>query len=135
MRDNQHYISKAYLDKFVHPASQQNVLYPYTKGNGAQRPTGTKNLASADHFYLQQVAGELTNRLDEARKKSETLFFASGKRTAGTLTKWVFDDGFVPSASDKIMLAGAAAFLSCCTPVQIHNADTIGLLEAHRFLL
>lgn len=126
-RDNQHYISKAYLDKFIHPTSIQKVLYPYTKGGGPQAPRGTKRLASADHFYRQIDAGKLTNKLDEARKQSETLFFASGKRTAGPLAKCVFDDSYMPAASDKIMLAGAAAFLRCGSPVQIHNTAMIGL--------
>lgn len=127
-RDNQHYISKAYLDKFIHPASSQKVLYPYAKGSGPQSPRGTKRLASADHFYRQIDAGKLTNKLDEARKESETLFFASGKRTAGPLAKCVFDDSYMPAASDKIMLAGAAAFLRSGAPVQIHNTAMIGLL-------
>jgi hypothetical protein len=82
MNDNQHFVSKAHLDKFVHPTSPQNVVYPYAKGTGAQRPRGTKHLASADHFYIQQEDGEPTNKLDENRKKSESLFFASGKNTS-----------------------------------------------------
>lgn len=65
--DNQHYISKAHLDKFIHPSSPQKVLYPYTKGRGPQPAKGTKRLASADHFYRQIDAGQPTNKLDEAR--------------------------------------------------------------------
>ena len=116
------------MDKFVHPASKQHVLYPYAKGKGAQRPTGTRRLASADHFYLQQESGTLSNKLDEARKKSETLYFSSGKRTSGPLAQSIYDDGFVPSANDVIMLAGAAAFLRCGSPVQVHNTAMMALL-------
>lgn len=133
-RDNQHYISKAYLDKFVHPTSGQKVLFPYAKGFGPLSPKGTKRLAAADHFYRQIDEGELTNKLDEARKQSETLFFASGKRTAGPLAKCIFDDSYIPAASDKILLAGAAAFLRCGSPVQIHNTAMWALTAQQMWL-
>lgn len=125
--DNQHYISRAYLDKFVHPSSSQKVLFPYAKGFGPLSPKGTKRLASADHFYRQIDEGKLTNKLDEARKQSETLYFASGKRTSGPLAKCIFEDSYVPAAGDKMMLAGAAAFLRCGSPVQIHNIAMMAL--------
>ena len=128
MKDNQHYVSKAHLDKFVHPNSQQNALYPYAKGRGALRPTGTKQLASADRFYVQQESGQLTNKLDESRKQNEAVFFASGKRTSGPLAKCVYDDDFTPTYDDKVMLAGAAAFLRCGSPVQVHNAAMLAAL-------
>ena len=127
MNDNQHYVSKAHLDKFVHPTSQQNVLYPYAKGKGACA-TGTKQLASADRFYLQQESGQSTNKLDEARKEREVLLFASGKRTSGPLAKCVYDDNFTPSASDRAILAEAAAFLRCGSPVQVHNTAMLALM-------
>jgi hypothetical protein len=127
-QDNQHYISKSYLDKFVHPASSQKVLYPYAKGAGAMSAKGPKNLASENHFYRQIESGEITNRLDEARKESERLFFASGKRTCAPLPKCVYDSNYLPAAKDRIMFEGAAAFLRCGAPVQIHNTAMIGLL-------
>jgi hypothetical protein len=43
---NQHYITKAHLDKFVQPESTQPVLCPYRKGGTPCRPTGTKRLGS-----------------------------------------------------------------------------------------
>ena len=129
MRDNQHYVSKAHLDKFVYPTSQQKVLYPYAKGKGALCPTGTRQLASADRFYLQQESGDLTNKLDEARKEREALLFASGKRTSGPLAKCIYEDGFTPSASDRTILAEAAAFLRCGSPVQVHNTAMLALMS------
>ncbi len=129
-RDNQHYISKAHLDKFIHPSSEQKVLYPYTKGCGPQPAKGTKCLASADHFYRQIDAGELTNKLDEARKQIETQLFASGKRTSGPLAKCIFDDSYTPIDADKIMLVWAAAFLRCGSPVQIHNCAMSGVMAS-----
>jgi hypothetical protein len=133
MKDNQHFVSKAYLDKFVHPTSRQNVLHPYAKGHGALRPTGTRHLASDDHFYHQVDAGELTNKLDEARKVCETMYFASGKRITGPLAKCIFDDNNTPSMSDKIMLAGAAAFLHGGAPVQVHNTAMMLLLAYQQY--
>src|ERR1019366_4870977 len=89
-------------------------------------PTGTRRLASADQFFVQHENGTTTNRLDEARQKSENLFFASGIN-ASPLVKCALDDTFFPSASDKFVLAGAAAFLRCGSPVQIHNATLMAL--------
>src|SRR5581483_10224476 len=118
---NQHYITKAYLDRFIHPDSTQAVLYPYRKGGNSCKPRGTKKLGSAINFYRQRENGVLNDNLDEARKFSETLFFASGKRTPSTLAQCVFDDDFVPVEHDRLHLAAAAAFLFCGSPVQIHN--------------
>jgi hypothetical protein len=128
MNDNQHYVSKAHLDKFIHPNSKQNVLYPYRKGSGSLRATGTKHLASADHFYLQQESGQQTNRLDESRKQNEAVFFASGKRTSGPLARCVYEDDFKPTYDEKIMLAGSAAFLRCGSPAQVHNTAMLAVL-------
>jgi hypothetical protein len=66
--------------------------------------------------------GTVTDALDKARTYSETLLFASGKKTAGSLSKCIFDDAFLPSEIDRLHLAAAAAFLFCGSPVQIHNA-------------
>ena len=117
-----------HLDKFIHPNSEQNVLYPYRKGSGSLRPTGTKHLASADHFYLQQESGQVTNRLDESRKQNEAVFFASGKRTSGPLARCVYEDDFKPTYDEKIMLAGSAAFLRCGSPAQVHNTAMLAVL-------
>jgi len=128
---NQHYITKAHLDKFVHPESMQPVLYPYRKGGAPCRPTGTKRLGSAINFYRQIANGSLTDALDEARKKSETLLFSSGKRTPSSISKCVFDDGYLPAKEDAAHLAAAAAFLFCGSPVQIHNT-AMHLLLLHQ---
>ena len=119
---NQHYITKAYLDRFVHPASGQNVLYPYRKGGDLCKPRGTKRLASATNFFRQREYGTLTDKLDEARFESEVVLFSSGKRTPSSLSQCIFDDGFTPTEKDKLHFAAAAAFLWCGSPVQIHNA-------------
>ena len=75
---NQHYITRAYLDKFIHSESGQPVLFPYRKGGGHPcKPTGTRQIGSAINFYRQRVNGSLTDALDEARKASETLLFSS----------------------------------------------------------
>jgi hypothetical protein len=126
VKDNQHYVSKAYLDKFVHPTSKDKQLYPYLKDRGGKNPTGTRRLASADHFYVQHENGTTTNKLDEARQKSENLYFAGGNN-ASPLVKCALDDGFFPTASDKIIFAGAAALLRCGSLVQIHNAAMMAL--------
>jgi hypothetical protein len=118
---NQHYITKAHLDKFVHPESTQTVLYPYRKGSAPCKPTGTKRLGSALNFYRQIANGSRTDALDEARKKSETLLFSSGKRTPSAMSKCISNDGFLPTNADALELAAAAAFLFCGSPVQIHN--------------
>jgi Protein of unknown function (DUF4238) len=135
MNDNQHFITKAHLDKFVHPTSPQKVLYPYTKRRGAQRKArGTKRLASADHFYRQIESGQPTNMLDEARKVSEQLFFGSGRSTCAPLAKCIYDENYLPAPEERIMLEGAAAFLRCGAPVQIHNTAMIGLLASQQWL-
>lgn len=126
---NQHYITKAYLDRFVHPDSKQEVLFPYRKGGNACKPRGTKRLGSAANFYRQRENGVLHDRLDEARKVSETLLFASGKRHSSPLSQCVFDDRFNPSEVDRLHLATAAAFLFCGSPVQIHNTAMHALLQ------
>lgn len=118
---NQHYITKAYLDKFIHPDAGQAVLFPYRRGRGACKPRGTKRLGSAINFYRQRENGALNDKLDEARKRSETLLFASGKRTQSSLSACVYNDDFVPMEQDRLQLAAAAAFLWCGSPVQIHN--------------
>ena len=71
MKDNQHFITKAHLDKFVHPTSKDNVLYPYVKeGVGPRSIEGHEVfLGSADQFYVQDDSGVTTNKLDEARKR------------------------------------------------------------------
>jgi hypothetical protein len=125
---NQHYITKAYLDRFIHPSSNQAVLYPYRKGGGPQKPRGTKRLGSAANFYRQWENDALNDNLDEARKFSETLFFSSGKRNSSPLSQCVFDDNYVSDAEGRLHLAGAAAFLFCGSPVQIHNVAMHSLL-------
>ncbi len=128
---NQHYITKAYLDKFIHPKAGQAVLFPYRKGGRACRPRGTKKLGSAANFYRQRENGRLHDGLDEARKISEILLFSSGKRTPSSLSQCVFEDNFVPSGIDKLHLSSAAAFLFCGSPVQIHNT-AMHLLLLHQ---
>lgn len=118
---NEHYISKAYLDNFVHPSSEHAVLYPYGRERGAYRPSGTKRLGSAINFYRQKTAAGFDDRLDEARKRAESLIFSSSKSNVGSLARCVVEDSFALSAQDRADLAGAAAFLFCGSPVQIHN--------------
>jgi hypothetical protein len=132
---NQHYITKAHLDKFVHSSSAQEVLYPYRKGGNPCKPRGTKKLGSATNFYRQRVDGELSDQLDEARKASETLLFSSGKRNAGPLAQCIFDDDFSPTESDRLHLAATAAFLYCGSPVQVHNTAMNSLFCAQVELL
>lgn len=127
---NQHYITKAYLDKFVHPSSGQEILYPYRKGGNPCKPRGIKSLGSAANFYRQRENGILHDKLDEARKVSETLLFASGKRNPSPLSQCIFEDAFIPKEADKLHLAGAAAFLWCGSPVQIHNCAMNTLLHS-----
>ena len=115
----------------MHPESTQTVLYPYRKGSAPCKPTGTKRLGSALNFYRQIANGSRTDALDEARKKSETLLFSSGKRTPSSILKCVSDDGFVPTNGDALHLAAAAAFLFCGSPVQIHNT-AMHLLLLHQ---
>jgi Protein of unknown function (DUF4238) len=133
---NQHYITRAYLDKFIHPESAQPVLFPYRKGGGPPcKPTGTRQIGSAINFYRQRVNGTLTDALDEARKASETLLFSSGKRTPSSISKCVFDEQFSPTRDDVLHLAAAAAFLYCGSPVQIHNTAMFLLLQRQIDLL
>jgi len=80
-----------------------------------------EEVRSAINFYRQISNGSLTDSLDEARKKSETLLFSSGKRTPSSIARCIFDDGFRPRKADALELAAAAAFLFCGSPVQIHN--------------
>lgn len=125
---SQHYITRAYLDKFIHPISTEAVLYPYRKGGNPCKARGTKKLGCYTNFYRQLENGELNDKLDEARKFSETLLFSSGKRTPSALAQCVFDENFVPTQSDRLHLAAAAAFLFCGSPVQIHNTAMHTLL-------
>src|SRR5579871_4218903 len=133
MSDNQHYVTRAYLEKFIRPDSVQRVLYPYQKSIGATAAKGTKHLASADCFYVQNVSGELSNRLDEARKFLETKLFASGRRTSGALANCIYDDKFYPSIEQVLELATVAAFLHCGAPMTIHNTAMMGVFcnQAH----
>lgn len=129
MKDtSEHYITKAYLDKFVHPKAGQAILFPYRKGGNPCKPRGTKKLGCAINFYRQRENGELNDKLDEARKVSETLLFGSGKRNSSSIAQCVFDDGFVPTDTDRLHLATAAALLFCGSPVQIHNVAMYSLL-------
>ncbi len=132
---NDHYITKAYLDKFVHPGSKDKVLFPYARGDRIPKAAGkgTKKLGSAESFYAQKENGEWHNKLDDARKFVESIVFASGKRTSGPLAKCVYDDDFSPTAEHRPILAGAAAFLHTGSPVQIHNTAMFGLFacQAH----
>lgn len=118
---NQHYITRAYLDKFIHPEAGQAVLFPYRRGRGACKAKGTRRLGSAINFYRQRENESLHDNLDEARKRSESLLFSSGKRTPSTFAACVYDDGFIPDEHDALQLAAAAAFLWCGSPVQLHN--------------
>jgi hypothetical protein len=132
---NQHYVTRAHLEKFVHPTSGQAVLFPYRKGRGLLRPTGTRRLGSAMNFYRQVVNGTLSDQLDEARKASETLLFSSHKRAPSSVVRCINDDGFVPRHEDALELAAAAAFLFCGSPVQIHNTAMVALLASQMDLL
>jgi hypothetical protein len=134
MSDNQHYITKAYLDKFVHANSSQKILFPYDKDLGSLGGKGTKRLGSAEDFYVQKAGESLTNKLDETRKAAETLFFASGKRTSGPVAKCIYDDDFLPGTEEQCVLAGAATFLWCGSPVQIHNTAMMGLMANQMYL-
>jgi hypothetical protein len=127
LRDsNQHYITKAYLDKFVHPRSPQKVLYPYRKGGKHSKPSGTKRLGSAQNFYRQKENGQPNDNLDNARKVTETLLFAGDR---GSLFKCITDERFMPTDVDKLHLATATSFLWCGSPVQIHNSAMFRLLH------
>lgn len=118
---NQHYITRAYLDKFIHPSLNQKVLYPYERGRGACDPKGVKRLGSHKNFFRQIDQGEITDKLDRARDFTERLLFASGRSNPSSLAQCVFNDDFIPSAQDCLHFAAAAAFLFCSSPVQIHN--------------
>lgn len=130
MSDNQHYVTKAHLDKFVHPTSGQNILYPYERELGGRKPTGTKKLGSAEKFYIQIDNGLPTNKLDESRKADEAILFGSGKRTPSALSKCIYDDKFVPQQSEFNLLARAAAFLWWGSPLTIHNAAMLDLMAS-----
>ncbi|MCK9459682.1 MAG: DUF4238 domain-containing protein [Proteobacteria bacterium] len=126
---NQHYITKSYLNNFCHPSIGQHALYPYRKNGGACKPRGTKQLGSAIDFYVQRINGELNNQLDEMREISERLLFCKDKSHPSPLTKCVKDTekSFVPDDEAKEHFAGAAAFLHCGSPVQVHNSAMTGL--------
>lgn len=134
MKDNQHYITKAYLDKFTHPESKHNVLYPYSRTQGSRKPTGTRNLGSAERFYEIYDGNGPINKLDEERKLIESALFASGKNSAGALAKAVYEQGFVPTPRERHELGRVAAFLRCGSPVQIHNTSMMCLM-AHQVYL
>lgn len=129
MSDNQHYITKAYLDRFVHSTSGQRVLYPYSRAQGIRKAKGTKRLGCADSFFLQKDGSEVNNKVDEARKTIESQVFASGKATAGPLAKCIFDDSYLPNTQEIGELILAAAFLWWSSPVQIQNSAMITLLS------
>jgi hypothetical protein len=132
---NQHYVTRAHLEKFVRPRSSQAILYPYRKGGGPLRPTGTRQLGSATNFYRQIANGVLSDQLDEARKASETLLFSSQKKTPSSVVQCIDDEGFVPRREHALELAAAAAFLYCGSPVQIHNTAMVALLASQMDLL
>ena len=119
------------MDRFVFPDTAQKELYPYRKRGLPCRARGTKRLGSAINFYRQKVNGQLTDSLDEARKQSETLLFASGKRSPSSISKCIFDQDFIPDSSDRLHLAAAAAFIFCGSPVQINNT-AMNLLLFHQ---
>lgn len=129
MSDNQHYITKAYLDRFVHSASGQRILYPYARAQGVRKAKGTKRLGCAESFFLQKDGNEVNNKVDEARKIIESQVFASGKATAGPLAKCIFDDSYNPDAQEIGELILAAVFLWWSSPVQIQNAAMTALLS------
>ncbi len=128
MNDNQHYITKAHLDKFIHPTSGQNILHPYVRTQGIHKAKGTKRLACADSFFHQRDGAEMNNKLDEARKQIESRVFASGKATSGPLAKCIYDDTFLPNKQEGGELILAAAFLWWSSPVQIQNSAMMSLL-------
>lgn len=127
---NQHYITRAYLDKFIHPSSDQKVLYPYERRRGACDAKGVKRLGSHKNFFRQNDNGEITDKLDEARELTERLLFSSGRVNPSSLAQCVFNDDFLPTAKDRLHFAAAAAFLFCSSPVQIHNTAMDHLLFA-----
>jgi len=124
----QHFITKAHLDKFIHPDVGHAVLFPYRKGGDPCKARGTRRLGGAINFYRQRENGAFHDNLDEARKQSETLLFSSGRRTPSSLSQCIYEDAFVPSEQDRLQLAAAAAFLWCGSPVQIHNTAMHALL-------
>jgi hypothetical protein len=134
MSDNQHYVTRAYLDKFIHPATGQNVLFPYARSQGGRRATGTRQLASADNFYARMDGSGTTNELDESRKEDEALYFGSGKRSSGPIAKCIYDDKYLPNADDRVTLASAAALLWWGSPVQIHNTAMMALMANQMYV-
>lgn len=127
---NQHYITKSYLDKFIHPNSEQAVLYPYRRGGMPCKPRGTKRCGCAIDFYTQKVNGVSSDQLDEARGINEKLFFSSGKRTPSVLSKIIYENHLAFDKEEKEVLAAVAAFLFCGSPVQIHNSAMLHLFAA-----
>jgi hypothetical protein len=128
MSDNQHYVTKAHLDKFVHPNTGQNVLFPFERGIGRRKATGTKQLASANHFYAERDGEVLVNRIDVIRKHAEARLFASGRRTAGPIAKCIYEDKYTPNPEERFALVQAAALLRWGSPVEIHNTAMLSLL-------
>lgn len=132
---NDHYVTKAYLDRFIHPQSivaGNQVLFPYAKGGAVCRPRGTKNLGSAEHFYTQKLAdGRVDTALDEALQKAELYIFASGKRNPGMLAKCIFSDQLPQNPVERDELIVGIALMRCRTPVQIHNTSVMNDLCDH----
>ncbi len=134
--DNQHYTPKAHLDKFIHPSSAENVLYPYAKGGHSCRPRGTKKLASYESFYVQTVGDGLTdNSLDESLQNAERLMFASGKRTTGPLAKCIYEGRLPATVNERLDLVAGIALMRCRAPVQIHNTAMQGDLSNQMWFL
>jgi hypothetical protein len=132
-----HYITRAYLDKFIlHPDLNQKVLYLYERGISGFKSKGPKKLGCADGFFdqIDSQTGRVTNMLDETRQKSEAVLFASGSNPS-SIFKCIRDDRFMPTRSDCIQFAAAAALLYCSSPVQIHNSAMLSLAIKQQELL
>ena len=129
---NQHYVTRAFLAKFIHPTSKQAVLYPYAVNEKKQKAKGPAKLACEKNFYKQEINGEWCNCLEKDREKLETMLFDGNK---GTHYECLHNEKFVPSAEDRIILCVMAAYLHAGSPLQIHNTSMMGLYSNQIYLM